>query len=252
MQGYKSDCILPGGELPVVGNSGAALRPMIYPPTKINTLVTKMGDLVGKNAPKVIGISGGSGSGKSTIVRMIQEAAQDLDVLVLNQDDYYHDFGRLPPADREKVNYDHPSAFDIDLLYQHLRALLNNESVAIPQYDFVHHARKPDAVLTHPREYILLDGIFSLHFPQLRELYSLKIFVDVPADLRFIRRLQRDTKERSRTAQSVVNQYLESVRPMFEEYVGKSKNFADVIVPWDAVDHALIADLRVRLERSKK
>jgi uridine kinase len=178
---------------------------------------------------KVIGISGGSGSGKTTIVRKISEHVPDF--TFIPQDNYYKSAEHVSNLNITGFNFDHPSAFDTDLLVEHLSALKRGRSIEMPQYDFVHHRRKPETTTVKPGKLVLFEGILIYFDPRLRELIDLKLYVDTPDDIRFIRRLDRDVKERGRTVDSVVTQYLEVVRPGHYEFVEPTKVHADLIVP---------------------
>lgn len=179
----------------------------------------------------LIGIGGGTGSGKTTIATRIKESFKDARVVVIPQDAYYKDRSHLNPEERGRINYDHPDAFDTDLLIKHLNELKLGNPVEMPIYDFKTHTRLPQTIQVEPGEVIILEGILVLYDQRVRELLDIRIFVDTPDDIRFIRRLVRDVKERGRTVESVINQYLETVRPMHLEFVEPTKSFADVIIP---------------------
>ncbi len=179
----------------------------------------------------IIGIAGGSGSGKTTVANAIREELNGLDVAVIHHDAYYKDHNHLPLCQREKINYDHPDALETDLLAAHLKTLLKGKSVEIPQYDFTLHCRKTQGLPVKPAGVILLDGILILTEPGLRELMDVKIFVDTDHDIRFIRRLQRDIHERGRSMDSVIQQYMDTVRPMHLTFVEPSRRYADIIMP---------------------
>ncbi len=189
----------------------------------------------------LIGVAGGSGSGKTLVVQhMIQQLGSDR-VVVLQQDSYYKDSSHLPFEERAKQNFDHPDAIDSDLLVQHVEELLNGWTVDIPIYDFTTHTRRTETRRAGPHDIIVLEGILILDNPRLRELMDIKVYVDTDPDIRFIRRLKRDTAERGRTMQSVVEQYEKSVRPMHLQFVEPTKRYADIIVPeggynWVAID----------------
>lgn len=179
-----------------------------------------------------IGIAGGSASGKTSISKQIQKVLNpESSFQILKMDDYYKDQRDIPFEDRLKVNYDHPLAFDIDLLVQHIKQLKNHETIEKPIYDFVQYTRKDDSIMVLPSDVIIIEGLFCLEDEKIRELLDIKIFVDTPADVRFIRRLMRDVNERGRSLESVVNQYMKTVRVMHDLFVEPSKRFADVIIP---------------------
>ena len=178
---------------------------------------------------KIIGISGGSGSGKTTIVRQIAEVVPDF--VCIAQDSYYKSAEFMDNQHITAFNFDHPSAFDTDLMVEQLRALKRGQSIRVPVYDFVHHRRSPETVEVAPRRLVLFEGIMVFVDPRVRELLDLKLYVDTPDDIRFIRRLQRDIKERGRTLESVIRQYLEVVRPGHLEFIEPTKAYADLIIP---------------------
>lgn len=179
----------------------------------------------------VIGVAGGTGSGKSTLVRRLQEAFKDDDVATLCHDYYYKAHPELTYEERTKLNYDHPAAFDTDMLVEHIRALKNNVPIEHPVYSFVEHNRTDETVLVKPSRVIIVDGILIFEHRELRELMDIKVFVDTDADIRLARRILRDVCERGRTMQSVIEQYTTTVKPMHEEFVEPSKKYADVIIP---------------------
>lgn len=183
------------------------------------------------NRPMVVGIAGGTGSGKTTVLEAIVATLGSSDVVVIAHDSYYKDRSHLPMEERAKVNYDHPDALDTPLLIQHVRRLQAGQPAEVPIYDFSTHTRRTEHRLVQPAKVILVEGILILANEELRSLFDIKIFVDTDADIRFIRRMERDISERARTRESVVQQYMESVRPMHIAYVEPSKSFADVIVP---------------------
>ena len=179
----------------------------------------------------VIGVAGGSGSGKTTVVRRIVESIGDDRVTVLEHDRYYRDRNDLRLEERAALNYDHPDSLETDLLVRHVEALRAGEAVNVPVYDFARHARQPDTRLVSPRRAIIVEGILIYTDAALRRLMDVKVFVDTDDDTRFIRRLQRDISERGRTVQSVIEQYLGTVKPMHLEFVEPSKRYADIIIP---------------------
>lgn len=179
----------------------------------------------------MIGIAGGTGSGKTTVAERISEFLGGERVLIIPQDAYYKDRSYLPLEERDKLNFDHPDAFDMDLLVEHLKRLKSGHPIEMPIYNYKLHIREKDTRYIEPRDVIVLEGILVLHEEKLRKLMDIKIFVDTPDDIRFIRRLQRDIGERGRTLESVINQYMETVRPMHEQFVEPSKRYADIIIP---------------------
>ena len=179
----------------------------------------------------VIGLAGGTGSGKTTVSEAVREAAGVGEIVVLPQDAYYRAQPEVPLEIRKKTNYDEPSAFDTDLLVAHLDALLRGEAVERPVYDFTADDRAAETVNLTPKPVIVVEGILVLHEPTLRERFDLSVFVDAPPDERFIRRLERDVSERGRSAESVIEQYRRSVKPMHDLFVEPTKAFANLIVP---------------------
>lgn len=178
---------------------------------------------------KIIGITGGSGSGKSTIVRKISEVCKDF--VVIAQDNYYRSASYVNNSNITAFNFDHPDAFDTDLMLEHLQALKDGKAVDIPQYDFVLHSRKKETQHIEPASVIILDGLMVLYDARIRDILDLKIYVDTPDDIRFIRRLKRDIAERGRTVDSVITQYLDVVRPGHKNFIEPTKEYADIIIP---------------------
>jgi len=197
--------------------------------------------------PYVIIMAGGSASGKSSIVKILKETYQD-QMTVIYFDDYYKELSHLSYEERSKVNFDHPDAFDLDLLVKHLQQLKNGETIKKPVYDFTTHNRKPEWEIVSPSQIVVLDGILSLAINEIYELGDLKIFVDTPADIRFIRRLERDLIERKRTLESIREQYLATVRPMHELFVEPSKYRADLIIPTGASNLVALDVLKSKIE----
>ena len=181
--------------------------------------------------PIVIGIAGGTGSGKTTVAEVILKRVGADRIAFLAHDAYYRDLEALPRAQRDTINFDHPDSLETDLMVRHLEALRRWEAVEIPVYDFTIHSRTARTLRIEPQPVILVEGILVFAEPALRRLFDVKIFVDTDADIRFIRRLQRDIEERGRTAGSVIHQYQTTVRPMHLEFVEPSKRYADVIIP---------------------
>jgi uridine kinase len=190
-------------------------------------------------SPFVIGVAGGSGSGKSTVSQQVLASFGADMVSVVMQDDYYRDQTDLAPEVRRTQNYDHPNAFDWPLLQQHVASLRGGEAIAMPIYDFTISNRSSDTILVKPAPVIVIEGLFALYDADLRDMMSLKIFVDTASDIRFIRRLQRDVAERGRSLESVVSQYLGTVRPMHKQFIEPTKRHADVILPHGANDPAI-------------
>jgi uridine kinase len=186
-----------------------------------------------KSRPLIIGIAGGSGSGKTTIVRKIQEACAELSSTILQLDHYYRDLAHLNPADRDLVNFDHPDALEMGLVAKHLSELSEGLSVDRPTYEFASHTRSSKVERLSSKDLILVDGIFTLYNQDVRKHLDCGIFVDVSDDVRFIRRLKRDVSERGRTNESVIQQYLATVKPMHDTYVAPTKMLADMVVYWD-------------------
>jgi uridine kinase len=207
----------------------------------------------------IIGICGGTGSGKTTVARRILENVPQEQVIFLQHDSYYRNLGDMPIELRHRINFDHPDALDNDLFANHVKALRAGESVEMPVYDFSIHARKNVTIRIEPKPILILEGILIFVDAALRELMDIKIFVDTADDLRFIRRLQRDVNERGRTVESVIKQYLDTVRPMHEQFVEPSKRFADVVIPEggynevgiDLISGKIRAQLRQELSRLK-
>lgn len=181
--------------------------------------------------PIVIGITGGTGSGKSTIAREIYESFNEKNITMIEQDSYYKDQSNLEPEERVKTNYDHPKAFDNDLLIEHIKSLVAGESIEKPIYDFSIHNRVKETITVEPNQIIIVEGILIFENEKLRDLMDIKIFVDTDADVRIVRRIVRDINERGRTLESVINQYLTMVRPMHLQFTEPSKRYADLIIP---------------------
>jgi uridine kinase len=184
------------------------------------------------NKPIIIGIAGGSASGKTSISRRIKDEFADVkSVLIIRQDDYYKDQSDKPMEERVKTNYDHPFAFDNELLLEHIKMLMEGKEIDKPTYDFVNHTRSDVTEKCYPCDVLILEGLFVLEDERIRNLLDIKVFVDTPADLRIIRRLLRDVKERGRNMDSVISQYVNTVRVMHESFIEPSKRYADIIIP---------------------
>jgi uridine kinase len=181
--------------------------------------------------PLVIGIAGGSGSGKTTIARALAAALGADSVVAIEQDSYYRDLAHLPFEERARVNFDHPDSIELPLLIEHIDALIAGQTVHKPRYDFEHHVRAADKDVLQPRPVLLIEGILVLHEEELRQRLNLKLFVDTAADIRLMRRIRRDLEQRGRTFGQIRRQYYESVRPMHMAFVEPSKHWADVIIP---------------------
>lgn len=179
----------------------------------------------------IIGVAGGTGSGKTTVSRRILDAVGDHHIAYLQHDSYYRDNRHLAPEERAQLNYDHPASLETELLIEHLHQLRRGEAVNVPIYDFGSHTRRQESRRVEPAQIVLVEGILILAEKELRELMDIRIFVDTDADIRFIRRLQRDVTQRNRSPESVIEQYLTTVRPMHMEFVEPSKRYADVIIP---------------------
>jgi uridine kinase len=199
--------------------------------------------------PFVIGVAGGTGSGKTTVVKRIMDALGETDVTVLAHDRYYRDHPDLRLEERGGLNYDHPNSLDTDLLVGHVRALREGRSADLPVYDFTRHVRKSETEPVQPGSAIIVEGILIFADRELRALMDVKVFVDTADDIRFIRRLQRDIAERGRTVPSVIDQYLSTVKPMHEEFVEPSKRYADLIIPEGGYNQVAV-DMLLTLIRS--
>lgn len=180
--------------------------------------------------PLVIGIAGGSGSGKTTVAQEILQRVGADRIAYLPHDAYYRDLSGLPPVQRAEINFDHPNSLETELMIAHIQQLKQYQPIQLPIYDFSRHTRTTDFIPIAPRPVIIVEGILIFAEPELRQLFDVKIFVDTDSDLRFIRRLERDIEERGRTTESVIRQYLKTVRPMHLEFVEPSKRYADVII----------------------
>lgn len=197
--------------------------------------------------PLVIGVAGGSGSGKSTVVQQMLDRAPAVSVSLLRHDSYYCDHAELPLEERARINYDHPDSLETSLLVEHLQELIAGRSVQVPQYDFATHRRLAETRQVDSKPVIIVDGILVLAEPELRNLCEIRAYVETDADVRFIRRMLRDTRERERTVESVIAQYGETVRPMHLEFVEPSKRHAHVIIPFGSENTVAIEMLAAQL-----
>ena len=191
----------------------------------------------------VIGVAGGTGSGQSTLAKLLQGAFRDDDVASLCHDYYYKGHPELSYEERTKLNYDHPQAFDTDMLVEHIRALKNNVPIERPVYSFVEHNRTEETVPVKPSKVIIIDGILIFENKELRDLMDIKVYVDTDADIRLARRILRDVRDRGRSMESVITQYTTTVKPMHEEFVEPSKRYADVIIPEGGFNSVAVAML---------
>ncbi len=188
----------------------------------------------------VIGIAGGTGSGKTTVAEMIAKDLGKDRVVLISQDSYYRDLSHLPVEERKKTNFDHPDAIDVDLMAEHIRQLAAGQPIQKPIYDFTMHTRVPETRHVVPRHILIVEGILILAIEEIRDLLEVKIFIDTDDDLRFIRRLKRDIHERGRDVDSVITQYLGTVRPMHGEFVERSRRRADIVLPWHDFNPAAV------------
>lgn len=198
--------------------------------------------------PLVIGIAGGSGSGKTTVTHALIDAVGAENVALLQQDSYYRDFGDLSPGERLAINWDHPDTLENELLIAHVQQLRAGQTVAVPRYDFRSYHRLAETVAVAPRPVIVVEGILILVEKALRDLMDIRVFVDIDADVRFVRRLERDLLERGRTVESVIEQYMSTVRPMHLEFVEPSKRYADIIIPQGGHNRVAIEMLVARVQ----
>jgi uridine kinase len=199
--------------------------------------------------PLIIGIAGGSGSGKSTVARNVAQALHAETVAFIDMDAYYRNHAHLPLAERRRVNWDHPDAFDWELLVGQLTQLAAGESIEKPVYDFVSHTRSDQTVVVPPAEVVVIDGILLFTEQRVRELCDVKVFVDADADIRLIRRIKRDTTKRGRPLDEIIDQYLTTVQPMHLQFVEPSKRYADVIVPRGGHNSIAIEMIVAKIQR---
>ena len=181
----------------------------------------------------IIGIAGGTGSGKTTVVHQIMNELPDTEVGVISQDSYYKETHNLSYEERTKINFDHPRAIDFELLVNHLKELKAGNIIEQPVYSFVTHNRTDDTIITHPRKVIIVEGILILSHPELRDMFDIKVYVHADSDERLIRRLKRDIAERGRDMNEVINRYQTTLKPMHEQFIEPTKAFADIIIPND-------------------
>ena len=199
-------------------------------------------------APVVVGIAGGTGSGKTTVARAIYDRVGKDRIEWVSHDSYYRNFEGLNPEERHHINFDHPDSLETELLARHLDVLCKGAAVEVPIYDFTTHSRKPETQRVEPRKVIIVEGILVLAEPELRKRINIKLFVDTPPDIRFMRRLMRDIKSRGRSMESVIEQYMTTVRPMHEEFVEPSKRYADLIIPEGGENLVAINAIIARVE----
>lgn len=201
-----------------------------------------------REIPLVIGIAGGSGSGKTTVANVILQRVGSDRIAYLPHDAYYRDLSDLPLMQRAQVNFDHPDSLESSLLAEHIRLLKERQPVQLPVYDFTNHSRTDQTITVEPQRVIIVEGILIFAEPELRSMFDVKIFVDTDPDIRFIRRLQRDITERGRTTEKVIKQYLSTVRPMHLEFVEPSKRYADVIIPEGGLNTVAMDMVIARIE----
>ena len=192
----------------------------------------------------IIGIAGGTGSGKTTVVHQILNELPETEVGIISQDSYYKDSSHLSFEERSKINFDHPRAIDFELLVAHLKALKSGETIEQPVYSFVTHNRTPDTIITHPRKVMIVEGILILTSPELREMFDIKVYVHADSDERLIRRLRRDIAERGRDMDEVLNRYQTTLKPMHQQFIEPTKAYADIIIPNDKYNTVAIDIVR--------
>ena len=197
----------------------------------------------------IIGIAGGTGSGKTTVVHQIMNELPEAEVGVISQDSYYKKNSHLSYEERSKINFDHPRAIDFDLLVTHLKKLKLGNVVEQPVYSFVTHDRTDDIILTHPRKVMIVEGILILTNPELRDMFDIKVYVHADSDERLIRRLKRDIAERGRDMNEVVNRYQSTLKPMHDQFIEPTKNFADIIIPNDTFNTVAIEVVRAVIKQ---
>nr|WP_276860285.1 uridine kinase [Limosilactobacillus ingluviei] len=197
--------------------------------------------------PIVIGVTGGSGSGKTTVSKAIYENLRGQSIQIINQDTYYNDQADMTMEERKAVNYDHPLAFDTALLIEQLDALRHNQAVEMPVYDYKEYTRSQATVHVEPQDVIILEGILILDDERLRDLMDIKVYVDADDDIRILRRIQRDMQERGRSLESIISQYLKTVKPMYHQFIEPTKRYADIIVPEGGKNHVAIDILTTKV-----
>lgn len=197
--------------------------------------------------PIVIGVTGGSGSGKTTVSKAIYENLRGQSIQIINQDTYYNDQADMTMEERKSVNYDHPLAFDTALLIEQLDALRHNQAVEMPVYDYKEYTRSQATVHVEPQDVIILEGILILDDERLRDLMDIKVYVDADDDIRILRRIQRDMQERGRSLESIISQYLKTVKPMYHQFIEPTKRYADIIVPEGGENHVAIDILTTKV-----
>lgn len=201
------------------------------------------------NRPVLIGIAGGTGSGKTTIAQTIFDRVGPSRIEWISHDSYYRDFGHLPPTERHKINFDHPNSLETTRLVEDLDTLIEGRRVRFPVYDFASHTRSDETREVLPKRVIIVEGILVLAEPEIRRRIDIKLYVDTPADIRFLRRLRRDLEARGRSVESVIDQYLTTVRPMHEDFVEPSKRYADLIIPEGGENAVAIDAIISRVEQ---
>ncbi|MEN8241445.1 MAG: uridine kinase [Chloroflexota bacterium] len=204
--------------------------------------------MVKNKQPLVIGIAGGSGSGKTTVATEILQSVGEAIASYIPHDAYYKDLSKLPENQRKAINFDHPNSLDTELMIEHIQALRAGDGIELPIYDFTTHSRTEECIPIPPNPVILVEGILIFAHPELRELFDVKLFVDTDSDIRLIRRIRRDISERGRTIESVLEQYEETVRPMHLEFVENSKRYADVIIPEGGFNKVALDMVIARIE----
>ena len=204
-----------------------------------------------KNKVIIIGIAGGSGSGKTRLVKNILSELSDTKTISIEVDSYYKDLSHISFQEREKINFDHPNSIDFELLYQDLKEILNNKKIETPLYNYKEHIRDKNNIKTIEKnvQIILLEGIFALYNQNIRDIMEIKIFVDTPSDIRILRRIKRDVNKRKRTIESVMEQYTKTVRPMFVKYVKPTKQYGDLIIPYGGKNKISIDTIVTKIKK---